>query len=401
MYGMFWVRASPCPAPSLQSSPPLQGTPLAPRSFATSRLPARTSPRIVCPPFDSRQQASAFNQPLSFDTSIVTNMYGMFYVRLSSYPAPNLQSSPPLHAACTAVARRLPPPGLCTSLRTECPPFDSRQIAQKFNQPLSFDTSSVTTMNYMFSVRSFPCPAPNLRPSPPLRAACAAVARRLRGLPVLCTSPCTVCPPFDSRQGASAFNQPLSFDTSNVTTMQQTFWVRSSPCPASNLQSTPPLRAACTAVARRLLPPGTLHLAPHRMPSADSRQVASAFNQPLSFDTSSVTNMWGMFSVRSSPCPAPNLQPSPPHARCVRRGRPPPPRPPGLHLTPHRMPPAVRKLLVQRQQAAHPLRMGGHLGLCLCWLWLELGSGKLSVAAALAAASVASSGVAAASVASS
>eukprot|EP00964_Phaeocystis_antarctica_P034027 scaffold19348_cov52-Phaeocystis_antarctica.AAC.2 len=78
MYGMFWVRSSPCPAPSLQSSPPLQGTPLAPRSLANSRLPARTLPRIVCPPFDSRQLASAFNQPLSFDTSIVTNMWGMF-----------------------------------------------------------------------------------------------------------------------------------------------------------------------------------------------------------------------------------------------------------------------------------------------------------------------------------
>eukprot|EP00964_Phaeocystis_antarctica_P021151 scaffold11710_cov51-Phaeocystis_antarctica.AAC.1 len=38
---------------------------------------------------------------------------------------------------------------------------------------------------------------------------------------------------------------------------------------------------------------------------------ASAFNQPLSFDTSSVTTMYKMFSVRSSQCPAPNLQPSP------------------------------------------------------------------------------------------
>merc|ERR1712194_535933 len=35
-----------------------------------------------------------------------------------------------------------------------------------------------------------------------------------------------------------------------------------------------------------------------------------------------------------------------------------------------------RKLLVRRQQAAHPLRLGGHLGLRL-WLWLRLGSGKL------------------------
>ena len=52
--------------------------------------------------------ASAFNQPLSFDTSSVTNMYRMFDVRSSPFPAPNLQSSPPRHAACIAVARRLP-----------------------------------------------------------------------------------------------------------------------------------------------------------------------------------------------------------------------------------------------------------------------------------------------------
>ena len=36
-----------------------------------------------------------------------------------------------------------------------------------------------------------------------------------------------------------------------------------------------------------------------------------------------------------------------------------------------------RKLPVRRQQAAHPLRVGGQLGLRLCWLWFELGSGKL------------------------
>eukprot|EP00964_Phaeocystis_antarctica_P021386 scaffold11859_cov62-Phaeocystis_antarctica.AAC.1 len=82
------------------------------------------------------------------------------------------------------------------------------------------------------------------------------------------------------------------------------FWVRSSPSPASNLQSSPPLRAACTAVARRL-------------------------------------------------------------------------RLTGLHLTPRRMPSAEHTLLVQRQQAAHPLRVGGHFGLRLRWLWPKLGSGKL------------------------
>eukprot|EP00964_Phaeocystis_antarctica_P045208 scaffold26015_cov60-Phaeocystis_antarctica.AAC.1 len=37
-------------------------------------------------------------------------MNTMFYVRSSPCPAPNLQSRPLLHAACAAVARRLPPP---------------------------------------------------------------------------------------------------------------------------------------------------------------------------------------------------------------------------------------------------------------------------------------------------
>ena len=73
-----------------------------------------------------------------------------------------------------------------------------------FNQPLSFDTSSVTTMLFMF-------------------------------------------------YGASAFNQPLSFDTSSVIDMRYMF------------------------------------------------KGASAFNQPLSFDTSSVTTMAQMFYVRFTP----------------------------------------------------------------------------------------------------
>ena len=41
----------------------------------------------------------------------------------------------------------------------------------------------------------------------------------------------TVCPPFDSRQDANAFNQPLSFDISSVTDFGNMFWVRCSPLP--------------------------------------------------------------------------------------------------------------------------------------------------------------------------
>ena len=82
----------------------------------------------MCLPFDSRQYASAFDQPLSFDTSKVTTMYQMF-----------------VHASA-------------------------------FNQPLSFDTSSVTDMRYMFYVRSSRALLPICRAlpctlrAPPLRA---------------------------------------------------------------------------------------------------------------------------------------------------------------------------------------------------------------------------------------
>ena len=95
-----------------------------------------------------------FNQPLSFDTSSVTDMGSIFYVRSSPCLAPNLQSSPPLHAVFAAVARHLPPAGPHTSPCTVNPPLDSPQNAPAFNQPLSFDTSRVTNMLAMFSVRS-------------------------------------------------------------------------------------------------------------------------------------------------------------------------------------------------------------------------------------------------------
>ena len=84
--------------------------------------------------------------------------------------------------------------------------------AGAFNQPLSFDTSSVVNMQYMF-------------------------------------------------YNAAVFNQPLSFDTSSVTSMSSMFQVRPYPCPATNLQSRPLLHAACALAVHRLLPPD-----PHTSP---------------------------------------------------------------------------------------------------------------------------------------
>ena len=86
---------------------------------------------------------------------------------------------------------------------------------------------------------------------------------------------------------ASKFNQPLSLDTSSVTTMYAMFYSAS----AFNQ----PLSLDTSSVTDMSF----------------MFYSASAFNQPLSLDTSSVTDMSVMFKVRSSPCPAPNLQSSP------------------------------------------------------------------------------------------
>ena len=124
------------------------------------------------------QEATAFNQPLSFDTSSVTNVGGMFWVcfALALWP-PAFSRALPMHLACAAVARHLPPPSprpAPYALRS-----DSWQRALALNQRLSFDTSSVDNMSYMFIVRSSPCPAPNLQ-SPNLQSspACAHCVHR-------------------------------------------------------------------------------------------------------------------------------------------------------------------------------------------------------------------------------
>ena len=70
---------------------------------ATAPTPSRPSPGVspsMCLRV-TRQDASAFNQPLSLDTSRVTDMFYMFKVRPPRAPyCPSLRSDPPctLHA---------------------------------------------------------------------------------------------------------------------------------------------------------------------------------------------------------------------------------------------------------------------------------------------------------------
>eukprot|EP00964_Phaeocystis_antarctica_P074640 scaffold45948_cov58-Phaeocystis_antarctica.AAC.2 len=87
---------------------------------------------------------------------------------------PHSRAGPHTHAACAAdspfpfCASSMP----CVSSLIECPLW-TRQYANAFNQPLSFDTSSVTTMGSMFEVRF------RLRLLPPLPSR-ATHARRVR-----------------------------------------------------------------------------------------------------------------------------------------------------------------------------------------------------------------------------
>ena len=105
-----------------------------------------------------------------------------------------------------------------------------------------------------------------------------------------------------TRQGASVFNQPLSFDTSSVPSMRLMLSVRSARAP--NLQSGLALHVACSTsaprpLASRLAPRPASHV--HAVALLSTRQHAVVFNQPLNLDTSSVTDMEWMFAVRSAP----------------------------------------------------------------------------------------------------
>ena len=163
-------------------------------------------------------------------------------------------------------------------------------------------------MSYMFYVRSARALGPQaLSRAIPVHASCVPPpctpgppASRLAPLP-----PASPALP-STRQSASAFNQPLSFDTSRVTTMSYMFQVRSARALGPQaLRQAIPVHASCVPPPHHTGPPA-FRLAPlppasHALPS--TRQRASAFNQPVSFDTSSVTTMYYMFKVRSPRVP--------------------------------------------------------------------------------------------------
>ena len=135
-----------------------------------SRIPARVSPSTSF--VVTRQEADAVNQPLSFDTSSVTDMSNMFWVR--SARALHLMCSWTLPRPCLRHHHSHAFPSPKPAFRPLCmPPW---QAARVFNQPLSLDTSSVTYMSGML-VRSARACNPVSTWVFPVHAAFAAVTR--------------------------------------------------------------------------------------------------------------------------------------------------------------------------------------------------------------------------------
>eukprot|EP00964_Phaeocystis_antarctica_P039446 scaffold22564_cov67-Phaeocystis_antarctica.AAC.8 len=129
--------------------------------------------------------------------------------------------------------------------------------------------------------------------------ACPHLQPRVRPSP--CIAPPSVLPPpgpylFPHRMPAFRLGRPRRRSTSRSASTRPA----SRPC------------APCSTCAPRVpwpsqsLPPNALTPLPGRtsLPASharlSTRQEAKAFNQPLSFDTSKVTDMQGMFQVRSA-----------------------------------------------------------------------------------------------------
>ena len=201
-------------------------------------------------------------------------------------------------------------------------------------------------------------------------------------------APCMPCLR-PSRQFAYAFNQPPTWDTSRVTTTHAMLWVHCYPRSAPLICSCPLSSARCVhtaiASASSRLPARS---APRTVcPACDPRQEARAFNQPLSWNLPRVTDMQIMFYVRCAPrVPSPTqpaVAPSPLPAACTPIA---PVHPRVAWLARRPSYPACslydsaeQPHAVRRQQAAHPLRVGGHPRLRLRWLSLGLGAGKLQL----------------------
>ena len=188
-----------------------------------------------------------------------------------------------------------------------------------FNQPMRFNTTSVESMIAMFYVRPARVHAMRPRyPVGPLPCKPLVPPRHPTPLPY----PCPHLAPgsyalLTTRQQASAFNQPLSLDTSKVTAINHMFNVRPR-TRATHMHLIPSVSLASPSPHTGLLLPGLLAVYSSSAVYAllSTWQEAAAFNQPLSFDTSSVTHIQNMFAVRSPRVPSAQSQVGP-HVACA------------------------------------------------------------------------------------
>ena len=160
------------------------------------------------------QVAKAFNQPLNFDTSRVTNMDGMFYVH-SAMPYAQTPVVPSrVQSQFEAASPHRPPSIVCAPLLTRTTGSKGVQPEAEFRHvPRHKYGRNVlrvhSAMPYALRLQS--C-LPEFRVNSRLH--------RPTDHPVLYG-------PLLTRQVAKAFNQPLNFDTSRVTKMDGMFRVHS------------------------------------------------------------------------------------------------------------------------------------------------------------------------------
>ena len=197
-------------------------------------------------------------------------------------------------------------------------------------------------MGDMFRVRSSPCPACNLQSSPPLHAACAAIARHLQPPgPLLAPHRINIaCPPFGSAVRVGV--QPAA-ELRHVQRQKHAQHVSGALLPVPGLQSAVGPTPTCCLGHRRPLP-SVSRPAPRPAPRpasyASFRLSAGRIGvQPateLRHVQRQIHEQHVPRALFPGPCPQSAVEPSP--ARCLHRRRPRPSCLTGPHLAPHRMP---------------------------------------------------------------
>merc|ERR1719345_311324 len=261
-------------------------------------------------PFGSRQEASAFNQPLSFGTSSVTTMIQMFG-RASAFNQPlslDTSSVTTMEGMLYNTAAFNKPLSFDTSSVTTM--VDMFGWATAFNQPLSFDTSSVIAMQYMFDNNPLFSDANKLL----IRCAWAGNTEFVTrygsawsGLGACSPAPPPPPPSPPYPPGAAPQPPPSSppayafTDKASLLTAAQEYNADAASATATYGPISSWGVSAVTDMNQLFQLLGQFNA---DISSWDTSSVttmtgmfnrANAFNQPLSFDTSSVTNMYYMF----------------------------------------------------------------------------------------------------------